>query len=157
MYLPADGLAAEELAAALLKAADFWTVLQTCSEVLPDLWTALATARVEAARDVYQAVLAGTDATLASRLTDQWLQMRTQGATSGAISTFAASPTACNAELGSTANIKAISSFVAQFAGPGQEAQRQGLFGPVVEVADEAPLLDRVIGLAGRDPAWSPR
>jgi len=57
LYLPADGLAAEELAAALLKAADFWTVLQTCSEVLPDLWTALATARVEAARDVYQAVL----------------------------------------------------------------------------------------------------
>jgi uncharacterized protein (TIGR03086 family) len=27
-------------------------------------------------------------------------------------------------------------------------------FGPVVEVADSAPLLDRVIGLSGRDPAW---
>src|SRR5436190_7659578 len=49
LYLPADGLAAEELAAALLKAADFWTALQTCSEVLPDLWSALATARVETA------------------------------------------------------------------------------------------------------------
>jgi len=37
---------------------------------------------------------------------------------------------------------------------PGQEAQRRGLFGPVVEVPEDAPLLDRVIGLSGRDPAW---
>jgi len=30
-----------------------------------------------------------------------------------------------------------------------------GLFGPPVAVPDDAPLLDRVIGLTGRDPAWS--
>jgi uncharacterized protein (TIGR03086 family) len=31
-----------------------------------------------------------------------------------------------------------------------------GLFGPPVSLAEDAPLLDRVIGLAGRDPRWAP-
>lgn len=31
-----------------------------------------------------------------------------------------------------------------------------GLFGPPVSVAADAPLVDRVIGLTGRDPAWRP-
>ena len=52
--------------------------------------------------------------------------------------------------------LEVVHDFVAQFTGPGQEASRGTLFGPVVEVADDAPLLDRVIGLTGRDPAWSP-
>lgn len=53
--------------------------------------------------------------------------------------------------------LEAVHTFVAQFSGPGQEAAREGLFGPVVKVPDDAPLLDRVVGLAGRDPAWSAR
>jgi len=52
--------------------------------------------------------------------------------------------------------LAAVHGFVAQFSGPGQEEQRQGLFGPVIEIPEHRPLLDRVIGLAGRDPAWSP-
>jgi uncharacterized protein (TIGR03086 family) len=52
--------------------------------------------------------------------------------------------------------LEVVHRFVMQFSGPGQEAAREGLFGPVVEVPEEAPLLDRVIGLSGRDPAWSP-
>ena len=53
-------------------------------------------------------------------------------------------------------SLEAMHDFVAQFSAPGQEAAREGLFGPVMDVPADAPLLDRVVGLAGRDPAWSP-
>jgi uncharacterized protein (TIGR03086 family) len=53
--------------------------------------------------------------------------------------------------------LQAVHDFLSSFAPPGQEATRDGIFGPAVPVAGDAPLLDRVIGLSGRDPAWSPR
>jgi uncharacterized protein (TIGR03086 family) len=37
---------------------------------------------------------------------------------------------------------------------PGNEELRNGQFGPVVPVPDDAPAFDRVLGLTGRDPAW---
>jgi uncharacterized protein (TIGR03086 family) len=52
-------------------------------------------------------------------------------------------------------SLEAVLQFVTPFSQPGQEAQREGLFGPVVPVSENAPLLDRVIGLTGRDPAWT--
>ena len=58
-------------------------------------------------------------------------------------------PYDCDPEL-----LEVVHGFVAQFSAPGQEAQREGLFGPVVAVPDDAPLLDRVLGLSGRDPSW---
>jgi len=81
--------------------------------------------------DVYLSVLQSSNATFASRLTDQWTVMQTTGATAGAISTFAANVSACSAELGATTNVKAISSFVAQFADEGQadRAWQSGVFG----------------------------
>ena len=36
-----------------------------------------------------------------------------------------------------------------------QGAGRDGLFGPVVDVPEDAAPFDRVLGLAGRDPGWS--
>lgn len=34
--------------------------------------------------------------------------------------------------------------------------RQMGAFGPAVDVAPDAPLLDRVVAVAGRDPAWTP-
>jgi uncharacterized protein (TIGR03086 family) len=52
-------------------------------------------------------------------------------------------------------SLAAVHEFVAQFSTPETADQRTGMFGPVVPVADDAPLLDRVIGMTGREPSWS--
>jgi uncharacterized protein (TIGR03086 family) len=51
-------------------------------------------------------------------------------------------------------SLDAVHEFAQQIQAAGPEA-REGLFGPAVIVPDDAPLLDRVIGLTGRDPSWS--
>ncbi|WP_370417809.1 TIGR03086 family metal-binding protein [Streptomyces sp. QH1-20] len=50
--------------------------------------------------------------------------------------------------------LEACLSFVSAMSGPDQQDSRGDAFGPVVDVPADAPLLDRVIGLSGRDPAW---
>jgi hypothetical protein len=44
---------------------------------------------------------------------------------------------------------------VLQFRGD-ETGEVPGLFGPLVPVADDAPLLHRILGLTGRDPSWTP-
>ena len=50
--------------------------------------------------------------------------------------------------------LEAVRAFVAPMADAPPE-ERAGLFGPPVPVPDDAPELDRILGLTGRDPAWS--
>lgn len=51
------------------------------------------------------------------------------------------------------ANLAASYEFCSQT--PDDPEARQGLFGPVVAVPEGAPLLERTLGYAGRDPGWS--
>jgi uncharacterized protein (TIGR03086 family) len=43
--------------------------------------------------------------------------------------------------------------FVAAFDAPANDDG--GLFGPPIETAGDAPAIDRLVGMTGRDPAWS--
>jgi hypothetical protein len=45
--------------------------------------------------------------------------------------------------------------FLSQFASPDAPAGPDVPFGPSRKVPDEAPMLDRIVAVAGRDAAWN--
>jgi len=52
--------------------------------------------------------------------------------------------------------LEAALKFLQMFASPDAPAGPEVAFGPARILLEEAPLLDRVVGMAGRDPGWSP-
>ena len=81
--------------------------------------------------DVYIAVMQSTEGNVGGRATEAWLQLVRDGAVSGAISLFVANQSACKAELGASAGVKAMTSFVAQFVdeNAADRAWHDGVFG----------------------------
>jgi len=51
--------------------------------------------------------------------------------------------------------LEAALRFLQMFASPDAPAGPEVAFGPARVLLDEAPLLDRVVAMAGRDPGWS--
>jgi uncharacterized protein (TIGR03086 family) len=53
------------------------------------------------------------------------------------------------------AALEAAMQMLGQFQEPGRVAEPGAAFGTVVDTADDAPLLDRVVAFSGRDPSWT--
>jgi hypothetical protein len=106
----------------------------------------------------YIAALQTSNVALATRLSDQWQQLRAKGAIDAAISLFAYDPSACAAELAATSKTKSVASFVAVFADEGQaeRAWGSGILGFITPAPDQlAPGLLRGTGTGLGASSWT--
>ncbi len=89
----------------------------------------------------YIATTRSANSDLAQRLTTQWNDLKSLGATEAAINLFAADPSACSAELASVKNIQSAVSLVVAFAEQGQadRAWQAGILGFTPPVPGELP------------------
>ena len=78
---------------------------------------------------------------LAQRLTKQWNDLKSLGATEAAINLFAADPSACTSELAAVSKVQSAASLVVAFAEPGQadRAWQAGILGFTPPVPGELP------------------
>ena len=106
----------------------------------------------------YITALEASNAPLAARLTDQWQQLQSAGATSAAIMLYAYDPTACTAELAATSTTKSLASFVVEFGDQGQaeRAWAAGVLGFATPAPDEvAPGILRGSGTGLGLSSWT--
>jgi hypothetical protein len=89
----------------------------------------------------YIAATKSANPELAQRLTQQWNDLRSLGATEAAINLFAADPSACSTELAATSNVQSAASLVVAFAEQGQadRAWQAGVMGFTPPVPGELP------------------
>jgi len=78
---------------------------------------------------------------LAQRLTKQWNDLKSLGATEAAINLFAADPSACTSELAAVSKVQSAASLVVAFAEQGQadRAWQAGILGFTPPVPGELP------------------
>ena len=106
----------------------------------------------------YIAALQLSNVALATRISDQWQQLRAKGAIDAAISLFVYDPSACTAELAATSTTKSVASFVAVFADEGQaeRAWGAGILGFTTPAPDQlAPGLLRGTGTGLGPSSWT--
>ena len=106
----------------------------------------------------YLSALQASNPALAAQMTDQWQQLRANGAKDAAISLFSYDPIACTAELAATGKTKSLASFVAVFADEGQaeRAWASGVLGFITPPANQvAPGILRGAGTGFGPSSWT--
>ena len=122
--------------------------------VLPDDWRAVIPARLDALVAAWQQPAAWEGETTAGGVTMPATDMGYVANNELVLHGWDLSSATDQPFAVSEPNLDA--SWVMVFNTPDDPAARGGLFGPRLPVAESAPLLDRVLAGAGRDPYWSP-